>query len=470
MRKLIATQSSLALVIGLTATSFHGCSSNPAPSGSDPSDASCVPVTIVDSSATSPDAPTTHLTTDAEAATPKDDPFFTVAKAMLEDGRRTFRSETFGDEAFWGDTLQLHKAIEGAALGGVGPGLSPKAALAAGLKVDAEMLPPSLVAMIQAGKVDLDAPATTIALLKLDAVIGVTGKFDAKGSMTGIGIQCALCHSTVDDSFAPGIGHRLDGLGQSRSQCGSDHLRWPPNLAPVETLLGVDEATLKRFLQLGDPGKFDAEVFLDGKGFQPGWKDLCRNADPARVRSCRREPAHLDRLGIGHLLERVRRQPRDARQGHLLRSAPECGGRGWNSAISHCGQSAAGNVRNDARLDHAQAGSLHLYQLAIPAPTPPRGSFDAAAQAAAKRCSTDRPSARPATCRRSSPSPAGTCTPPPRSASTTFRPSDRPINATAPRRSGGSSATRRAASTTTGAFATLGAVVDHYDTVRGLSA
>ena len=133
------------------------------------------------------------------------------ASRMLTEGRQTFRFDTFGDEAFWTDALQLHRAIEGEKFGGVGPGVSPKTALAVGLKVDSEVLPNSLVAQLKKGRVNLDDPATTLALLKLNAVVGVRGTFNTDGSLKTIGITCALCHSTVDDSFAPGIGQRLDG-------------------------------------------------------------------------------------------------------------------------------------------------------------------------------------------------------------------------------------------------------------------
>src|SRR6185437_17067077 len=88
---------------------------------------------------------------------------------------------------------------------------SPKTALAVGLKVDVDALPPQLVAALRAGRVNLDDPATTLALLKDNAVVGVTGFFTEQGTLRSVGIQCALCHSTVDNSFAPGIGHRLDG-------------------------------------------------------------------------------------------------------------------------------------------------------------------------------------------------------------------------------------------------------------------
>ena len=127
------------------------------------------------------------------------------AQAMLDEGRKIFRYETFGSEAFWGDALQLHKAIAGEKNSGVGPGVSPKTALSVGLKVDADVLPDSLKKQLAAGKVNLDVPATTIALLKLNAVVGVTALANPDGGVESIGIQCAFCHSTVDNSFAPGI-------------------------------------------------------------------------------------------------------------------------------------------------------------------------------------------------------------------------------------------------------------------------
>src|SRR5262249_20057010 len=131
---------------------------------------------------------------------------------QIREGRQTFRHDTFGDEVFWGDSLRLHTTIAGSANGGVGPGLSPKTALTLGLKVDVDALPGKLRSDLQRGKVDLNSPATTLALLKLDAVVGVRGFFDDSGQrLKSVGITCALCHSTVDNSFAPGIGRRLDG-------------------------------------------------------------------------------------------------------------------------------------------------------------------------------------------------------------------------------------------------------------------
>jgi len=133
------------------------------------------------------------------------------SERMLQEGQQTFRFDTFGSEAFWGDALQLHKAIAGEKNGGVGGGVSPKTALSVGLKVDSDALPDSLKQQLKEGKVDLDDPATTLALLKLNSVVGVTGIFDKKGTLQSMGLQCAFCHSTVDDSLAPGIGKRLDG-------------------------------------------------------------------------------------------------------------------------------------------------------------------------------------------------------------------------------------------------------------------
>lgn len=129
----------------------------------------------------------------------------------LEEGQRIFRYDTFGDEDFWGGSLKLHQAIAGRNLGGIGPGVSPNDALAVGLKVDSEALPPELLKQLKAGQIDLTDPANTLVLLKNDAVLGVTGFFDDLGKLVSLGIQCAFCHSTVDNSFAPGIGRRLDG-------------------------------------------------------------------------------------------------------------------------------------------------------------------------------------------------------------------------------------------------------------------
>jgi len=133
-----------------------------------------------------------------------------IARTAVE-GRRTFRFDTFGDEAFWGGELRLHQAIAGTRFGGVGPGLSPRNALALGLKVDQDAIPPVLITELKQGRLNLDDPAVTLELLRLNAVVGLTGFSDSQGKLRSVGIQCALCHSVVDNAVASGIGHRLDG-------------------------------------------------------------------------------------------------------------------------------------------------------------------------------------------------------------------------------------------------------------------
>src|SRR5215207_8020006 len=199
---------------------------------------------------------------------------------LFENGRRIFRFDTFGDQAFWGGALQLHKAIEGKKLGGVGPGLTPKGALTAGLKVDSAALPASVVRAIKRGKVDLDSPSTTLALLKLRAVVGVKGFFNRRGTLRSVGLTCAVCHSTVDDSFAPGIGRRRDGWAPRDLNVGAI-VSLAPNLSPITDLLRVDEATVRKVLASWGPGKFNAELFLDGKAFRPDGRSAATLLPPA---------------------------------------------------------------------------------------------------------------------------------------------------------------------------------------------
>jgi hypothetical protein len=206
-------------------------------------------------------------------------PVIENATQKLQQGEQVFRFDTFGDEAFWGDTLKLHQAIEGAKLGGVGPGVSPATALAVGLKVDLDALPSNLVQQIEKGRVNLNDPAVTLALLKLNAVIGITGVFNPSGTLKSVGIQCALCHSTVDNSQPalcfgqitpnPGtgcIGHRLDGWPNRDLNVGGI-VALAPDLSVIANLLSTDQATVRKVLNSWGPGKFDAELILDGKAF-----------------------------------------------------------------------------------------------------------------------------------------------------------------------------------------------------------
>src|SRR6476660_4586550 len=214
------------------------------------------------------------------SATSADQVINQYAQRMIDQGRQIFRTDTFGSEAFWGDALQLHKAIAGEKNGGVGGGVSPKTALSVGLKVDADALPAALKQQIKDGKVDLDDPATTLALLKLNSVVGVKGLFGNDGRLRSMGIECAFCHSTVDDSFAPGIGKRLDGWANRDLNVGAI-VSLAPNLSAVASLLGVDEPTVRTVLQSWGPGRFDAELFLDGKAFRPDGKTAAVLIPPA---------------------------------------------------------------------------------------------------------------------------------------------------------------------------------------------
>ena len=183
--------------------------------------------------------------------------------ALVEEGKDVFRFATFGDETFWSGVLQLDKAILGEENGGFGLGFSPNAALSVGLKVDADALPQAVVDGLSDGSIDLDDPATTVALLNLDAVLGVVGNFDDDGNLASVGINCALCHSTVDDSFGPGIGSRLDGWPNRDMNAGA--IIASTNLEPLADILGVDVLTAQAVLNAWGPGRFDGALLLDGQ-------------------------------------------------------------------------------------------------------------------------------------------------------------------------------------------------------------
>lgn len=185
------------------------------------------------------------------------------AQALVAQGRQIFRFDTFGDEAFWGGKLRLQDAVAT---------LSPRQAIQLGLKVDADALTADERAAVAAGK-GLDDPAVTAQLLQQNAVLGITGFFDNSGHLSSIGIQCALCHSTVDNSVAPGVGRRLDGLANRDLDVGAI-IASAPNLQPIVSLLsivhpGVTDADVRAVLRSWGPGKFDAELLLDGKTQTP---------------------------------------------------------------------------------------------------------------------------------------------------------------------------------------------------------
>jgi hypothetical protein len=193
--------------------------------------------------------------------------------ANIQEGRNIFRYDTYGDEAFWGDALQLHEAIQGSRFGGVGPGVSPKTALALGLKVDSDVLPPKVLSALRQGKIDLDDVGVTLALLKYDAVVGVKGFFKTDGSLKSVGLTCAVCHSTVNDSVAPGVGRRLDGWANHDLNTGAI-IGASPNLTPIRNLLQIRYPTItddaiRAVLNSWGPGKFDAQLLFDGKTVGP---------------------------------------------------------------------------------------------------------------------------------------------------------------------------------------------------------
>jgi hypothetical protein len=313
------------------------------------------------------------------------------AEDLFRRGRDAFRFDTFGDERFWGDTLKLHQAIGGARFGGVGPGVSPATALAVGLKVDVDSVPQPILEGIRAGRVDLNDPANTLALLDAKAVVGVTLTRTPDGRVQTMGVQCSLCHSTVDNSFAPGIGHRLDGWANRDLNIGAI-VALAPDLSAVARLLQVDEPTVRTVLNSWGPGKFDAELFLDGKAFRPDGKTAATLIPPA--------------FGLAGMNQ------------HTFTgwgSVPY-----WNAFVANLEMHGSGTFFDPRLADPVQfpvaarngfgdtrpadgaedrvtgeLAALQFYQLAIPAPTPPAGSFapDAAARGkalfgGAARCAT----------------------------------------------------------------------------------
>ncbi|NPC58431.1 c-type cytochrome [Caenimonas soli] len=259
-------------------------------------------------------------------------------------GKEIFRFETFGDEAFWTDRLRMHEVI--------GSSVGPATALLVGLKVDAEALPAAIVEGIRNGSVDLTSPETTVALLKLDAVVGIKGtvqSVNGRDTLTRVGTTCALCHSTVDNSFAPGIGKRLDG--------------WPNrDLNPGAIIAlspALDVVTRAAYASWGK-GKYDPRFNIDGKSkpvvIPPayGLQDIHRitfTGDGNDIAYWNRYVAVTQMGGLGTFVE-----PR------------------LNLSITN------GTVD----LVSSKLPALQAYQLTLQPPVPPAGSFDAAAAARGK--------------------------------------------------------------------------------------
>jgi hypothetical protein len=316
---------------------------------------------------------------------------------MMAAGRQTFRFDTFGDEAFWGDTLQLHLAIEGENFGGVGPGLSPNAALSLGLKVDVDMLSQRTIQQLRHNRLDLNDPAVTLLLLRQNAVVGLAGSFNQDGSLRSVGISCSLCHATVDNSLTFGIGRRLDGWANRDLNVGAI-TALAPNLQPVADLLETDVETVRTVLNSWGPGKFDAALFLDGKAFNPqqvtdgvvtgtnvpgavlipnalglaGYNQHTWTGGWGTVTYWNALVANIEMHGVGTFFD-----PR------------------LNDPVKYPVAARAGfwNIRTDPDSDRitSKLAALQFYQLAIPAPRPTPGvDFDPDAAARGHTLFRDR--------------------------------------------------------------------------------
>jgi cytochrome c553 len=298
-------------------------------------------------------------------------------QGLIDQGKEIFRFDAFGDEDFWSGLLHIDKAILGEANGGYGPGVSPNTALAVGLKVDAEALPPEVVAGITSGAISLDDPKSTIALLKLNAVVGVKGNFDQSGTtLQSIGITCASCHSTVDNSFTEGVGKRLDGWPNRDLNVGVI-VSLTDNALPIANMLHVPEPTLRSILSLWGPGRYPAILFMDGKAFRPDGK-IAANLIPAAfglkgielttytgwgdISYWNSFVANLEMHGKGNFSDPRLNDPKYpiAVENHFY------------------------NVVNNPDLITSKLPALRAYQHSLDAPKPPANSFNQAAAAKGK--------------------------------------------------------------------------------------
>jgi hypothetical protein len=263
----------------------------------------------------------------------------TVDPTLAAQGKDIFRMDTFGDETFWTDTLHMNEVIQAA--------VDPTTALSVGLKVDAEALPAAVVAGVQDGSISLTSPATTIALLKLNAVVGVKGTVENIGgtdTLTRVGITCALCHSTVDDSFTAGIGKRLDGWANVDLNPGA--------IIALSPALTADQ---KAVYNSWGAGKYDPRYNQDGKN------------GPQVI------PPAYGLLGINRITSTG--DGDDIAYWNRYVSVTQMGGHGTFTE-SRTGVDVT-NGSDD--LVTSKLPALQEYQLSIPAPAPPAGSFDAAA-------------------------------------------------------------------------------------------
>jgi hypothetical protein len=288
---------------------------------------------------------------------------------LFAEGFKIFRYDTFGSEAFWGDKVRLQDAIMGEKLGGVGPGLTPKQALELGLKVDVDKLPRILGEVFRGGgHVSLNNPKTTIELIRAGSVIGVRGFFE-HGKLKAVGLTCAVCHSTVDDSFAKGIGRPLDGWPNRDLNVGAI-IALGPDLKFFTDALQKDDRTVREVLHSWGPGFYDAELNHDGKATRPDGKSGA-TLIPAAF-GLAGQNAHTY-TGWG--------------------SVPY-----WNAYVAITQMRGQGtfydprlnneerfpvavrihdfDIRPERDLVTSKLAALHYYQISIPAPKPPPSTYD----------------------------------------------------------------------------------------------
>jgi len=293
-------------------------------------------------------------------------------KSLIAQGKETFRFDTFGDEDFWSGLLHIDKAIAGELNGGFGAGVSPAAALGIGLKVDVDALPAEVRQGIISHSIDLNDPAITLALLKLNSVVGVKGNFNQEGTLQSIGITCAVCHSTVDNSFIDGIGKRLDGWPNRDLDVGGI-ISLTDNALPIANLLHVSEPTLRNVLDLWGPGKFSAILFMDGQAFNLNNGKVAANLIPAAfglknidlttytgwgdISYWNAFVANLEMHGKGNFSDPRLNDPK------------------YPIAV----ENGFYNVTNNPDLITSKLPALREYQHSIDAPKPPAGSYNVAA-------------------------------------------------------------------------------------------
>jgi processive rubber oxygenase RoxA-like protein len=273
--------------------------------------------------------------------------------ALVAEGKQTFRFDTFGDEQKWTDTLHMEQVVNA---------VDPVTALTVGLKVDSEALPQAVVDGVTNGTISLTDPATTVALIKLNAVIGVKGTVEnvnGKDTVTRVGFTCALCHSTVDDSFTKGVGKRLDGWPNRDLDVGLI-VSLSPNLQPIADALGADVATVKAVLTSWGPGKYDPRLNFDGKN---GPQVIPPAYGLAGIHS-------ITSTGDGT----------DIAYWNRYVAVTQMGGQGTFSE-PRTGVDFNGIPNGGADLVSSKLAGLQAYQLSLAAPAAPAGSFDAAAAA-----------------------------------------------------------------------------------------